>query len=267
MPARWQSLSRDDGAMTLGATRTPILIGESGSSVVRVRREDGLEWIEKTGSRAEIELETAVLEWCAGRLPVAKVLRPEAKVLGKGVGFLAMSALPGVNLTETSMERAAQTLAEALQRIHATPIENCPFMAGWALRVSQVELRVRAGLVDESDFDEDNLGRSPTDILAELQSLPPLPDVICFTHGDACLPNFLTQDGRLTGSSIWHGQASRILRRIGPWRSVACAITSVGMANDCSANTSRITLRMRNCCDDFAYWTSCFEVREAQPSG
>jgi len=54
-------------------------------------------------------------------------------------------------------------------------------------------------LVDESDFDEANLGRSPTDILAELQSLPPLPDLICFTHGDACLPNFLTHAGQLTG--------------------------------------------------------------------
>src|SRR5438034_8696371 len=178
--------------MTLRATRTPILIGKSGTSVVRVQREDGLEWIEKTGSPAEIDFETAVLEWCAGNLPVAKVL-------GKDAGFLAMSALPGVNLTETSMERAAQIIAEALHLIHATPIDRCPFMARWALRLSQGELRVRAGLVDESDFDEANLGRSPTDILAELQSLPPLPDLICFTHGDACLPNFLTQHGQFTG--------------------------------------------------------------------
>src|SRR4029077_2199435 len=176
--------SRDDGAMTLGATRTPILIGKSGASVVRVQSEDGLVWIEKTGRSAEIDLEAAVLEWCAGGLPVAKVL-------GKYAGLLAMSALPGVNLTETSVERAAQIIAEALHLIHATPIEGCPFMASWALRLSQGELRVRAGLVDESDFDEANLGRSPSDILAELQSMPPLADIICFTHGDACLPNFL----------------------------------------------------------------------------
>src|SRR6266851_7319704 len=182
----------DDGAMTLGATRTKILIGKSRASVVRVQRDDGLEWIEKTGSSSEMDRETAVLEWCAGRLPVAKVL-------GKDAGFLAMSALPGVNLIEASMECAVQIMAEALDLVQTIPIKGCPFLASWASRLAQGELRVRAGLVDESDFDEANLGRSPTDILAELQSLPPLPDLICFTHGDACLPNFLTHDGQLTG--------------------------------------------------------------------
>ena len=182
----------DDGAMTLGVTRTPILTGESGASVVWVQREDGFAWIEKSGSSSEIALETAVLEWCAGRLPVAKVL-------GKDSGFLAMSALPGVNLTEASLECAVQVIAEALALVHATSIEGCPFLASWALRLGQAELRICAGSIDESDFDEANLGRSPTDILAELQSLPQLPDLLCFTHGDACLPNFLTQDGHLTG--------------------------------------------------------------------
>ena len=37
------------------------------------------------------------------------------------------------------------------------------------------------------------------DILAELQALPPVPPVSCFTHGDACLPNFLMEGGLLTG--------------------------------------------------------------------
>ena len=63
----------------------------------------------------------------------------------------------------------------------------------------RVEVRVRAGLVDESDFDEINLGRTATDILAELRSQPPLTDGTCFTHGDACLPNFLSEGGQLTG--------------------------------------------------------------------
>jgi aminoglycoside phosphotransferase len=172
--------------------RTPILIGKSGASVVRVQREDGFQWIEKIGSQSEIEIEAAVLEWCTGALPVAKVLKQDA-------GFLAMSMLPGVNLTEVSAESAAQLIAEALRLVHARPIEACPFLASWDSRVTEGERRLRSGLVDESDFDEANLGRSPIDILAELRSLPPLPELLCFTHGDACLPNFLSQDGRLTG--------------------------------------------------------------------
>ena len=177
-----------------GEVRTRILIGESGDIVVRVRDDDGSERIEKTGSPQEIAVETAVLEWCAGRLPVPKVLR-------KGPGFLAMSVLPGVDLSMASPECAAGIIAEALNLIHAIPFAGCPLPASWELRLAQAERRVRQGLVDESDFDTENLGRSAGDILAELRSLKALPpsDPVSFTHGDACLPNFLTQDGRLSG--------------------------------------------------------------------
>lgn len=178
--------------MTFGTTRTQIVIGKSSARVVRVRREDGVLWIDKAGPSPEIERDTAVLEWCAGRLPVAKVLRKDS-------GFLAMSALPGVNLVEGPMECAVRIIAEALDLVHAIPIEECPFISSWASRLVQAEVRVRAGLVDESDFDEANLGRAASDIPAELQALPGPPDLACFTHGDACLPNFLTQGGQLTG--------------------------------------------------------------------
>lgn len=56
-----------------------------------------------------------------------------------------------------------------------------------------------AGLVDETDFDAANVGRTAMDIVIELVSLPVPPDVACFTHGDACLPNFLTDGERLAG--------------------------------------------------------------------
>ncbi len=37
--------------------------------------------------------------------------------------------------------------------------------------MSYAEERVKAGLVDEADFDDENLGRAPADILDELQRL------------------------------------------------------------------------------------------------
>jgi aminoglycoside 3'-phosphotransferase II len=132
------------------------------------------------------------MRWCAGRLPVPEVLGLEG-------GVLSMSALPGVNLTEAPVDSAVAVMAEALDRIHAVPTERCPFQAHWATRLHQAELRVKGGVVDESDFDAENLGRTAADILAELQSLAPLPPLTRFTHGDACLPNFLTHGGVLTG--------------------------------------------------------------------
>jgi aminoglycoside phosphotransferase len=136
------------------------------------------------------------MNWCASRLPVPQVIRQSA-------GFLMMTELPGVNLDEVSLEIAVSVLVDALTRVHALPIQGCPFSAHWTLRVSQAEQRMCAGLVNEAEFDEENLGRRPADVLAELKSLPPLPDLVCFTHGDACLPNFLSQDGRLSGIVDW----------------------------------------------------------------
>jgi aminoglycoside 3'-phosphotransferase-2 len=174
------------------STRSPIVIGKSGATVFRVTRKDGVQWIEKCAAASEVSVEAAVMNWCAGLLPVPQVLAVDA-------GVLAMSALPGVNLTEAAMESAVALTAEALQLIHSMPTEGCPFRADWVTRLHQAEDRVRCGLVDTRDFDEVNVGRTAADILAELQSLPPVPPVARFTHGDACLPNFLTEDGRLTG--------------------------------------------------------------------
>ena len=175
------------------STRSPILIGKSGARVSRVRRNDGTEWVEKSGSPPEIDLEVAVLMWCSNWLPVPKVL------LRTEPGFFTMSALPGVNLTEVSVDFAVNMMTEALASIHTVPAAGCPFRADWSVRLEQAERRVLAGLVDETDFDDVNQGRTAPDILSELSSLPAPPDVACFTHGDACLPNFLTAGEHLTG--------------------------------------------------------------------
>jgi kanamycin kinase/aminoglycoside 3'-phosphotransferase-2 len=180
----------------MNETRTPILIGESGASVFRIQRSDGCCLIEKQDSALNIRIEAAVMNWCAGRLPVARIIQQRT-------GSLVMIEIPGVTLTEVSSRIAVSVLVEALNRIHALPAEGCPFSANWTLRVSQAEQRLYAGLVNESDFDEENLRRDPAGVLSELKSLPPLPDVSCFTHGDACLENFLSQDRRLSGIVDW----------------------------------------------------------------
>jgi aminoglycoside phosphotransferase len=176
----------------IAMTRTPILIGESGASVIRLTQEDGASWIEKSGSPARIEKEAAALRWCEGRLPVAQVLdhRP---------GLLEMSELPGCPVSNLSIDIACAVLADALRQIHAVSVAGCPLLSEWSLRLQEAEERVRLGLVDESDFDDENLGRSSESILAELRSLSPMPKRRCFTHGDATLENFLAADGKLSG--------------------------------------------------------------------
>jgi aminoglycoside phosphotransferase len=170
----------------------PILTGQSTAKVVRVLQEDGLRWIEKHGVRREIDNEARILDWCAGRLPVPKVLESRA-------GMLKMSEIPGKNLTELPVEDAIEIIVCAIRLVHSVSIKDCPFVADWTRRIAEGETRAHAGLIDGSDFDEENRGRSIADIVRELKSFPPLPDIGCFTHGDACLQNFLAHDGQLSG--------------------------------------------------------------------
>jgi aminoglycoside phosphotransferase len=173
-------------------TVVPILIGKSAATVMRVLREDGLRWIEKRGAPEDLDSEARILEWCAGRLPVPAIIE-------RSPGSLKMSELSGHDLTEVPVEEAVDAIAEGIRLFHAVPVENCPFVASWERRLAEGAVRAQAGLIDESDFDVDNRGRSTDDILSELKSFRPLPNVARFTHGDACLPNFLASEGRLSG--------------------------------------------------------------------
>ena len=174
--------------------RSPIVIGQSGAAVVRVTGDDGVEWIEKTASPDHAQ-EVVALRWCAGRLPVPVILAADDRVL-------KMTLLPGVDLTRTPMEVAAEVMADGLRRIHA--LRGCSIQADWATRLRQAETNVSMGLVDEAEFDEDRTTRrSALDVLLELKAMPPLPPEQCFTHGDACLENFLANDAILTGIVDW----------------------------------------------------------------
>lgn len=104
-------------AFVLQSTRSPIIVGESGATVFRVIREDGVRWIEKIGPASDVSIEAAAMEWRAGRLPVAEVFRVEA-------GVLSMSELRGVNVTDTTIDCAVVATAEALQLIHSVPTDG-----------------------------------------------------------------------------------------------------------------------------------------------
>ena len=125
--------------------KLPIVIGKSGATVLRVTREDGVQWIEKSGPVSELSVEAAVMKWCAVRLPVPEVLALEA-------GVLSMSALPGVNLTEAAMDCAVAVTAQARRVIHSMPTEGCFFPPDWTTRLHQGEHRVRCGFGRRARF-------------------------------------------------------------------------------------------------------------------
>jgi aminoglycoside 3'-phosphotransferase-2 len=96
-------------------------------------------------------------------------------------------------------EERIEILASALSTLHNVDIGACPFDHRLEKRLAVAEARMRAGVVDETDFDEIRLGKSAFFLFSELQRLRPESENLVVAHGDACLPNFMVADGRFAG--------------------------------------------------------------------
>jgi aminoglycoside 3'-phosphotransferase-2 len=178
-------------------------IGESGAEVSRIRCLSGKHLFVKSepiGAQSELPQEIERLRWMNRlALPGPTVLDVTTE---NNRHWLLMSAVPGQDLASANDLSATQVisvLAMALRTLHQVPIDKCPFEHPLQQRIAAARSRVSAGLVDESDFDDERLGRTAEDVFAELLSTLPETYDLAVTHGDACLPNFMIEGSRFTG--------------------------------------------------------------------
>ena len=178
-------------------------IGESRADVFRLRQSGSADLClkaEPVEEQGELADEIKRLRWLQQvNLPAPVVLDA---LTDNHHHWLLMTAVPGRDLASATTLSAAQTidiLATALLRLHQVPIAQCPFDHALKSRIARAQQHVSAGLVDETDFDDERLGRSAEDVLAELMSTQPNTYDPVVAHGDACLPNFMAQDGRFSG--------------------------------------------------------------------
>lgn len=199
------NLPADLATRLAGYTATPVTTGESGGSVHSLSVPGRPSCYLKLGRGAvadDITHEMLRLTWLDGKLPAPRVLH---FVRDDDHAALLSTALPGVAAAEWLAEhpdRAAEALrsmADFLRRLHALPVEHCPFEAGHGLRLAAARQRLDAGLVDEEDFDEARAGMSAHAVWSDMQGMLPLPFERAVTHGDFSLDNIFLDDGRVTG--------------------------------------------------------------------
>lgn len=186
-----------------GARFEQQTLGESRAEVFRIRRASGPDLFLKSEpiqTPCELPGEIERLQWMARHGLPAPVVVDVATHHDRH--WLLMSAVDGQDLASASHlppSQAVGIVATALRALHRVPAASCPFDHRLETRIAAARLAIDAGLVDEADFDDERLGRTAEDAYAELLSTQPGTQDLVVTHGDACLPNFMAQEGAFTG--------------------------------------------------------------------
>lgn len=204
---------------------TEITHGRSSCTVWRIALSDGnavFLKVEDLHAHAELSGEIERLNWLTRMgFKAPRVVDTEQT---SSRLFLLMTAVPGDDLTHY-IDRPGdfvRAYAQGLKRLHALDPTHCPFDQSLDAQLAAAEARMRAGLVDESDFDTDRKGWSAGQVLDWLHRNRPETGKLIVTHGDASTPNILAQDGRFSGV-IDCGR----LGRADVWQDLALACRSI----------------------------------------
>jgi len=181
---------------------SPINIGQSAASVWRIALGDGTSVFLKSEPlhvHAELPGEIERLNWLTRMgFKAPRVIDAEQ---GAEDLWLLMSAVPGRDLTHflDQPDTFIRAYAQGLKRLHALDTTTCPFDHGIDARLAKAEDRMEAGLVDETDFDDERSGWTARQLLDWLKTNRPQSEQQIVTHGDASTPNILALDGRFSG--------------------------------------------------------------------
>lgn len=181
-------------------------VGESGAALYRLYRiESETELYLKYGRGPiadDVTDEMVRLRWLARYIPVPKIRH---FVASSDEAWLLMTAMPGRTAYQILADdpddgpAVVDALARFLRRLHALPVEQCPFNSDHRLRLAHARNRLDAGLIDVEDFDEEREGWTAEQVWDEMMELLPfVPDQVV-THGDFSLDNILMEGDEVIG--------------------------------------------------------------------
>jgi len=195
IPARWHD--RLDGYAIVGdgegwSDAEIFRLEKPGASALFLKRE-------AVGRFAELPAEGERLRWLAAQnVPVPEVIGTADT---DRFHHLLMRALPGADLDHADLapDRKVTLAAMALRRLHALPVADCPFDRRLGTTVALAAARFEAGLVDESDFDDENRDLGGAALLAKLKVLRPSDEDLVVAHGDAGFGNLMVDRNEFAG--------------------------------------------------------------------
>ena len=113
--------------------------------------------------------------------------------------WLVLADVGAPSLTSADPVLAGTVMGTVLRSLHSLPVASCPYDATIPVMLEKARHNVEAGLVDVDDFDDDNLGVTPEELLHRLVATAPSAEDLVVAHGDFCPPNVLL---RPDGSTV-----------------------------------------------------------------
>ena len=196
LPQTWRQRFADIRyeQQTIGESRADVFrLTPAGSDPLFVKSEPRI-------SFAELPGEVQRLRWLAEQdVPAARVLDSTE---AHDRYWLLMTAIPGRDLASSgdlAPQQIVSLAASALRTLHALDIKNCPFDHRLDAKIALAREHLLAGLIDEEDFDDSRLGQGAEAVFEQMLAARPDSEDLVVTHGDACLPNLLADNGRFSG--------------------------------------------------------------------
>lgn len=151
----------------------------------------------------ESENEYRMMQWLRHKIPVPEILYYEQS---QHISYLLMSKLRGEMLCSscflTNPHELIRMLAEGLKLLWSVDISSCPCNNAIENKLRLAESRVKDGLCSVDDSEPETYGangfKSPSELLEWLKCNKPTEEYV-FSHGDFCLPNIFSRDGKIEG--------------------------------------------------------------------
>jgi aminoglycoside phosphotransferase len=202
-----------------------VTIGRSASAVYRLVAPNMPTLFLKTA--ADVDAEELIgehdrLRWLAGRVPVPRVV---GFAVDAHQAYLLTEGLPGINAAEVPARLRPQVtvqFAVELRKLHSVDPGDCPFDRTLAQVLPAARARAMAGRVDGAAFDVERRGYTAIELLGPLYDERPEFEDVVVTHGDACLPNVIFDDGTF-GGFVDCGRCGRADR----YQDLALAVRSI----------------------------------------